>query len=66
MANYRIDKTAFKHQSFEEEERSKVFQKVAYTEQLRTATYLISIAYGFVGKPFPKMDKTAFSIRKQS
>jgi len=58
-----MDRTAFRHQSFKEEEASKVFLNANYQERLRIAYYLISIAYGFAGKPFPKMDKTAFKLR---
>lgn len=27
--------------------------------------YLMQVAYGFVGKPWPKMDKTFFKINKR-
>ncbi len=65
MSSYKMDRTAFKHQSFGEEEKTKVFKHLPTEERLRIANYLISVAYGFVGKPFPKMDKTAFSMRKR-
>ena len=63
--DFKLDRTAFKIQSHEEEEASKVFLSNTPSERLEIAAYLISVAYGYCGQEAPKMDKTVFSMRKR-
>ena len=63
----RLDKTAFQKQSVEEaNDHQKYYRKLSSKEQSKVFNYLMSSAFGFVGKPWPRMDKTAFSSRKRS
>jgi len=67
MKEYKLDKTAFKIQSFKEAEMSNVADKeTSYAERLRMAYYLNSIAYRFSRNDPPRLDKTLFTSRKQS
>jgi len=60
---YRMDKTVFKIQTFEEADNhyGKWVNK-SYSERLDAAFYLICTAFGI--KPSTKLDRTAFSKRK--
>ena len=62
---YRLDRTQFKMQSFEEADMQYDFWKKQSTvERLRAAYYLISVAFDFdIDKP-PRMNRTIFSMRK--
>ena len=65
MKEYRLDKTAFKMQTFEEANMNNIFDDdVPLAERLRQAYYLTSIAYGFSRDNPPKLDKSVFSMRK--
>lgn len=65
MSNYRLDKTYFKAQSFQEADNQKAYWiRQDVTERLRAAWYLISCAYGFNLDNPPRLDKTIFSMRK--
>lgn len=60
---YRMDKTAFKVQTFEEADNHYGdWEKKSYSERLDAAFYLISQAFGV--KPSTKLDRTVFSKRK--
>jgi len=65
MAKYRLDKSFFKAQSFQEADNQKQYwlQKNV-SERLGAAWYLISCAYDFSLDNPPKLDKTVFSMRK--
>jgi len=66
MKEYRLDKTAFKVQTFNESDMANVCGKeVSYSERFRRAYYLNSIAYQFSRQNPPRLDKTVFSSRKQ-
>jgi len=61
MAEYRLDKTAFKIMTYKEADAANVFDKnTPYAERLRQAHYLISQAYGFSLNEEPRLDKTHF------
>jgi hypothetical protein len=62
--SYQFDRTSFKAQSFQEEQKSKSFSNENITERLRVSFYLNSIAYNFDINHPPKMDKSVFSMRK--
>ena len=65
MKNYRLDKTAFKMQTFEEAERSKVFDKdIPLADRLRMAFHLTCTIYGIKEGDSLKVDRTVFSARK--
>lgn len=62
-----MDKSAFKIQSFEEADKQKKYWQSKTSEEcLAAANEMIRVAYGYVGKPVPPMDKTAFTIRKRN
>ena len=64
---YRLDRTKFKAQSFEETDNQfDYWQKKTVEERLRAAHYLNSIAFDFDIDNPPKLDRTAFSMRKFS
>jgi hypothetical protein len=62
---YRMDKTAFKMQTFEEaDDAMRNYINHSPQERMRIYWYLTSIAYKFdLGSP-PRMDKTVFKIKK--
>ena len=65
--NYRLDKTAFKAMSFEEADKEMNHtENLSYQERVRKFNYLMSVAYGFLNNPWPRMDKTVFEIRKRN
>ncbi|RFS19022.1 hypothetical protein DVR12_25825 [Chitinophaga silvatica] len=65
MKDFKLDRSAFKIQSFEEAENRNIFSKdTPYAERLRQAYYLISQAYGFTMQNQPKLDKNYFIIKK--
>ena len=60
-----MDRTAFSSGKMDNESEAHDYSKLSEKEGLQVAAYLISVAYGFVGKPWPKMDKTKFEIVKR-
>lgn len=65
MSDYKLDRTAFKIQTFKEADQAVVFDKtVSYSERLGQAYYLISKAYSFTMSDQPRLDKSCFSSRK--
>lgn len=62
---YRMDKTAFKIQSFEEADAAmQDFSSFTFKERLEIAFYLTSVAYCFNMKYPPRMEKNVFRIKK--
>lgn len=59
---YKLDRTAFKAQTFKEAETSHAayYKTLTWQERLRIALYLNSIAFNFPLNNPPRMDKTAF------
>ena len=63
---YRMDKTAFKVQTFEEaDDVMRDYSSYSMQERLRIYWYLTSIAYKFDLDNPPRMDKTVFRIKKR-
>jgi hypothetical protein len=61
----KFDKTIFQKQSFEDADLQKNFWKSkSYSERLEAGVIMTQIAFGLVGKPFPKMEKALFKKRK--
>ena len=62
---YRMDKTAFSIQTFEEADNTmRDYCNRTFRERLHIYWYLTSIAYKFDLNNPPKMDKTVFGMRK--
>lgn len=62
---YRMDKTAFRVQTFEEaDDAMRDYRNCTFRERLHIYWYLTGIAYKFDLNNPPRMDKTAFGIRK--
>ncbi|MBK8953425.1 MAG: hypothetical protein IPM85_15355 [Chitinophagaceae bacterium] len=62
---YRMDKTAFRLQTVEEaDEAMRNYHNHSIKERLEIAFYLTSVAYKFDMNNPPRMDKTAFCIKK--
>ena len=59
---FKMDRTAFSMGKMSEETEAHDYSNYSEREKLQIAAYLISVAYGFVGKPWPKMDRTKFEI----
>lgn len=65
--NYKLDKTAFKALSFEEADKEIINSEgLSFEERINQFNYLMSVAFGFLNEPFPRMDKTVFEKRKRS
>ncbi len=64
---YRLDKTKFRGQTFENASKHSHFYKsLSWKERFRIAIFLNTIAYRLVGTGEPKMDKKVFSVRENS
>jgi hypothetical protein len=63
---FRLDKSAFKKQSFKESANQRLYWlSKTPDERIAASIYLQSIAYGFDVSTPPKMDKTIFFKRKR-
>ena len=66
-AIYRLDKSAFEALSFEDaDKRMNSSTGVPWNESVNQFNYLISVAFGFLGKEWPRMDKTHFQKIKHA
>ncbi|AYL98675.1 hypothetical protein [Mucilaginibacter celer] len=66
MSNYRLDRMAFKAQTAKEAAKHSTYYKdLTWQERLRIANYLNSVAYNYPENEPPRLDRTAFSIRKR-
>jgi hypothetical protein len=58
-----MDRTAFKQQSFRQAaEHKSAYGNAPVEEQAQHFKYLMGVAFGFVDKPWPKMDKQQFRV----
>ncbi len=65
MIKLKLDKSAFKMQTFAEAEKSKVFDKdVSLEDRLRMAFHLTCTIHGIKEGDSLKIDRTIFSARK--
>lgn len=63
---YKLDRTAFKIQTFEEADHTKKYWLTqSYQERLAAGWYLSCVAFN-VNPETIRMDRTVFSMRKQS
>jgi hypothetical protein len=62
---YRLDRHAFKMQTFQEADHTKSYWlKQSPEERLKAAWYLICSAYGLDYNNPPRLDRTVFKARK--
>lgn len=61
-----MDRTSFSSGKMDEQSEKHDYSKMSEKEGLQVAVYLISVAYGFVDQPWPKMDRTKFEIVKRN
>jgi hypothetical protein len=67
MANYRLDRNAFKGQTLEEAANHAMYYKnMTWQERLRVAGYLNSMAFNYPEDHPPRMDKSKFKARSRS
>jgi hypothetical protein len=60
----RLDRTSFKKQSFDQAAEHQTAYKAMSPEQRgESFKYLMQVNYGFLGKDWPKMERTVFSKR---
>ena len=62
---FKMDRNTFSMGKMNEKSEVHDYTNLSEKEQRKVSSYLISIAYGFVNKPWPKMDKTKFEIVKR-
>ncbi|MBK7429170.1 MAG: hypothetical protein IPI60_20175 [Saprospiraceae bacterium] len=63
---YKFDKTAFKINTFEEASNQTAYWRTkSPVERIKAATYLSLIAWNLDPENPPKMDRTAFKMRKR-
>jgi len=63
----KLDRTSFKKQSFAEAaaEHQATYKSMSAIERSESFQYLMQVNYGFLGKDWPRMDKTVFSKRRR-
>jgi hypothetical protein len=60
----RLDKSVCKKQSYEAAaDHQATYRQMDATEQAESYRYLLSVAYGLVGRDWPRMEKTVFRKR---
>ncbi len=66
MTKYRLDRTAFKIQTFEEaSDTSADWNNKTFVERLSAAAYLNSVAWNYPVDNPPRLDRSCFSMRKR-
>jgi hypothetical protein len=67
MAQYRMDRSAFKAQTANEANESHAiyYKTLTWQERLRITNYLNSVAYNYPVDNPPKVDRTQFSARSR-
>lgn len=66
MEKYKLDRTAFKIQTFEEAaDTSEYWKNKTYAERLEAADYLNSVAFNYDINNPPRLDRSFFSMRKR-
>jgi hypothetical protein len=66
ISEYRLDRPTFKAQTANEAVKSQAayYRSLTWQEKLHIANYLNSVAYNYSENEPPKMDKTAFKIKR--
>jgi hypothetical protein len=66
MANYRLDRNAFKGQTLEEAaNQSGYYKTLTWQERLRVTAYLNSVAFNYPENQPPRLNKTKFKARSR-
>lgn len=66
IAIMKLDRTTFKEQTFAEAaDHRAVYDKMSEDERGASFRYLMQVNYGFIGKLWPRLDRTAFSKRSR-
>ena len=62
MADYRLDRNAFKGQTFEEASsiHAEYYKTLTWQERLRITAYLNSVAFNYPENQPPRLDKSKF------
>jgi hypothetical protein len=61
MADYRLDRSAFKGQTFEEaSNHASYYKTLTWQERLRVTAYLNSVAFNYPENQPPRLDKSRF------
>ncbi|MBK0382216.1 hypothetical protein I5M32_04520 [Pedobacter sp. SD-b] len=64
MSPFKLDRTKFKGQTFEEAaDHSGYYQSLTWQQRLKVANYLNSIAYNYPEDRPPRLDRTKFKAR---
>jgi hypothetical protein len=64
---YRLDKSAFEALSFDEADKQmNSSEGLTWHESIMHFNYLMSVSFGFLGKEWPRMDKTHFQKLKRA
>lgn len=67
MADYKLDRCAFRIMTFKEADAANKFGKeISYAERWRQSYFLISQAYGFSMQNQPRLDRSYFSCRQMN
>ena len=62
---YKLDRSSFTMQTFQEADRTNVFPvEMPYGQRLQEAYFLSLQAYGYTADDQPKLDRSVFSCRK--
>jgi hypothetical protein len=62
----KLDKSHFIIQNFNQaSEHQEKYRVLSSDKKKEVFFYLMQVAFGFVGKPWPQMDKTYFKIKKR-
>ena len=65
-SKFRLDKTVFQSLTFQEaDEQMRESFNSSPEEQIEYFNYLVSIAYQFLGKSWPQMDRNHFEMIKR-
>lgn len=66
MPDYRLDRNAFKAQSFKEaSDYAGYYKSLTWQERLRITAYLNSKAFNYAEHHPPRLDKTKFNVRSR-
>lgn len=64
--NFKLDRSSFQVLSFKEADKQiNDTKSLSIEERIKQFNYLMSVAYRFFGKPWPKMDRTHFEKKKR-
>jgi hypothetical protein len=67
MSDYRLDRNAFKAQTFEEASNlAKYYRTLTWQERLRIAAYLNSVAFNYPENQPPRLDKSVFKAQSRT